>query len=165
MKSNNSSQSNSKSEDTLSGTYVYTDGNVQSKKTEHVLNTSEPPQDTTIQDVVDGTPKGQEAVRKAMELSIQDQNGMTRKAQDTILDVLEEIRQLLIHKTEEEKRKAVLAWHKAEIAKLFEQIRSEVIGSDIPELNIPQNKSQVRARNRNKAEQREALTRLEKDNA
>lgn len=65
------------------------------------------------------------------------------------------------------------AWHKAERAKLFEQIRSEVIGEDeeMHRLNPSMNtrilqmvrESNYLADNQNKlrAEQREALTRLE----
>jgi len=45
-----------------------------------------PPQDATIHDVVNGTPKGQEAVQKAIDDSIKVQNEMTKKAQDTSLD-------------------------------------------------------------------------------
>lgn len=48
----------------------------------------EPPQDTTIQDVVNGTPKGQAAVEKAIKDSIEVQNSMTKKAQDTSLDFI-----------------------------------------------------------------------------
>ena len=48
--------------------------------------TPEPPQDATIHDVVNGTPKGQEAVQKAIDNSIKVQNEMTKKAQDTSLD-------------------------------------------------------------------------------
>ncbi len=47
---------------------------------------AEPPQDATIQDVVNGTPKGQEAVQKAIDDSIKVQNEMTKEAQDTSLD-------------------------------------------------------------------------------
>ena len=47
---------------------------------------AEPPQDTTIHDVVNGTPKGQEAVQKAIDDSIKVQNEMSKKAQDTSLD-------------------------------------------------------------------------------
>lgn len=45
-----------------------------------------PPQYTTIQDVVNGTPKGQEAVQKAIDDSIKVQNEMSKEAQDTSLD-------------------------------------------------------------------------------
>jgi len=45
-----------------------------------------PPQDATIHDVVNGTPKGQEAVQKAIDDSIKVQNEMTKKTQDTSLD-------------------------------------------------------------------------------
>ncbi len=40
-----------------------------------------PPQYTTIQDVVNGTPKGQEAVQKAIDDSIKVQNEMSKEAQ------------------------------------------------------------------------------------
>lgn len=67
--------SNSKSEDTLGSNIP---------KIVEILKAYEHPQDTTIQDVVNGTPKGREAVQKAVEQSIEDQNEMTRKAQDTL---------------------------------------------------------------------------------
>lgn len=73
-------------------------------------------------------------IKKAMELSIQDQNEMTEKAQVTSLD---DIKQLLIDygcdefecscPFQEKLLQALNSWHKAEIAKLFEQIRVEVI--------------------------------------
>lgn len=68
----------------------------------------------------------------------------------------------------------ILAWHKAEIAKLFEQIRSEVIGDDeYPDEHFPvylghkddalaKKFDEVVTRDRLKTKQREALTRLEK---
>lgn len=70
-------------------------------------------------------------------------------------------------------RAKVEAWHKAERAKLFEQIRSEVIGEDeYPNEHFPtylghkddalaKKFDKVVIRDRLRAEQREALTRLE----
>ena len=56
-------------------------------------------------------------------------------------------------------QRKVLAWHKAEIAKLFEQIRSEVIGEDKPDNSFDED--YINGWNNCLAEQREALTRLE----
>lgn len=58
-------------------------------------------------------------------------------------------------------QRKVLAWHKAEIAKLFEQIRSEVIGEDKPDNSFDED--YINGWNNCLAEQREALTRLEKN--
>ena len=59
----------------------------------------------------------------------------------------------------------IQAWHKAEIAKLFEQIRSEVIGEDEPLVKADdmQKRSLEIRRTELRAEQREALNRLEKN--
>lgn len=54
-----------------------------------------------------------------------------------------------------------MAWHKAERAKLFEQIRSEVIGEDKPDNSFDED--YINGWNNCLAEQREALTRLEKN--
>lgn len=43
------------------------------------LSTSEELDKPTFRDVVDGTPKGQEAVRKAVVASIKDQNAVSKK--------------------------------------------------------------------------------------
>ena len=58
-------------------------------------------------------------------------------------------------------QRKVLAWHKAERAKLYEQIRSEVIGEDEPKPEIPINDYYWRFRNELRNKQREALTRIE----
>jgi hypothetical protein len=55
----------------------------------------------------------------------------------------------------------IMAWHKAERAKLFEQIRSEVIGEDKPDNSFDED--YINGWNNCLAEQREALTRLEKN--
>lgn len=63
-------------------------------------------------------------------------------------------------------QRKVLAWHKAERAKLFEQIRSEVIGEDEFQLEgYGKGVPDMYQHNRNKlrAKQLEALTRLEKN--
>lgn len=60
-----------------------------------------------------------------------------------------------------EAKQSILAWHKAERAKLFEQIRSEVIGEDKPDNSFDED--YINGWNNCLAEQREALTRLEKN--
>lgn len=122
-----------------------------------------PPQDTTIQDVVNGTPKGQEAVQKAIDDSIKVQNEMTKKAQDTSLDdilaILDDHHSIVTDELGKSCAKELLAWHKAEIAKLFEQIRSEVIGDGSKD--SVHNYNDHQAREVFRIEQLEALTRLE----
>jgi hypothetical protein len=124
---------------------------------------AEPPQYTTIQDVVNSTPKGQEAVQKAIDDSIKVQNEMTKKAQDTSLDdilaILDDHHSIVTDELGKSCAKELLAWHKAEIAKLFEQIRSEVIGEDKPDNSFDED--YINGWNNCLAEQREALTRLE----
>ena len=78
--------SNSKSEDTQELANTVANLKVDGERANLYRPTIEPPQDTTIQDVVNGTPKGQEAVQKAIDDSIKVQNEMTKKAQDTSLD-------------------------------------------------------------------------------
>lgn len=84
--------------------------------------TPEPPQDATIHDVVNGTPKGQEAVQKAIDNSIKVQNEMTKKAQDTSLDdilaILDDHHSIVTDELGKSCAKELLAWHKAEIAKI-----------------------------------------------
>lgn len=120
-----------------------------------------PPQYTTIHDVVNGTPKGQEAVQKAIDDSIKVQNEMTKKAQDTSLDdilaILDDHHSIVTDELGKSCAKELLAWHKAERAKLFEQIRSEVI-KDYEDKHQDQT---ARVVNKLRAEQLEALTRLE----
>lgn len=97
---------------------------------------AEPPQDATIHDVVNGTPKGQEAVQKAIDDSIKVQNEIFKKAQDTSLDdilaILDDHHSIVTDELGKSCAKELLAWHKAEIAKLFEQIRSEAVRMNIP---------------------------------
>ena len=122
-----------------------------------------PPQYTTILDVVNGTPKGQEAVQKAIDDSIKVQNEMTKKAQDTSLDdilaILDDHHSIVTDELGKSCAKELLAWHKAEIAKLFEQIRSEVIGDGSKD--SVHNYNDHQAREVFRIEQLEALTRLE----
>ena len=109
------------------------------------------------------------------------------KSEDTLADMLLELgfankpgsqkgRQFSQRYYVAELKKAILHWHKAEIAKLFEQIRSEVIGEDeYPNEHFPtylghkddalaKKFDKVVIRDRLRAEQRQALTRLEKEN-
>lgn len=83
---------------------------------------AEPPQDATIHDVVNGTPKGQEAVQKAIDDSIKVQNEMTKEAQDTSLDdilaILDDHHSIVTDELGKSCAKELLAWHKAEIAKI-----------------------------------------------
>lgn len=74
-----------------------TSSNSKSEDTPDLARTSpsEPPQDTTIQDVVNGTPKGQEAVRKAMSkpTSVDIKETVKRfcrtdKASDNLVDII-----------------------------------------------------------------------------
>lgn len=135
-----------------------------------------PPQDTTIQDVVNGTPKGQEAVQKAIDDSIKVQNEMSKEAQDTSLDdivIPDDIEQLCTYLFDQVQsyrtvegwdgmfkiKDRVLAWHKAERAKLFEQVRVEVIGDGSKD--SVHNYNDHQAREIFRIEQLEALTRLE----
>jgi len=115
-----------------------------------------PPQDTTIQDVVNGTPKGQEAVRKAMEQSIQDQNKYWRSqfrdilGDSNALDVSYAIPYLFaqiapLPKTRNEHDRqtrkinelafAIDDYIAHQRAKLFEQIRSEAELYNVKSIN------------------------------
>lgn len=87
----------------------------------------EPPQDTTIQDVVNGTPKGQAAVEKAIKDSIEVQNSMTKKAQDTSLDFIGCCGGGLAR---HEVCSHVKAYIKEEQAKLSQVIEDEVVGRE-----------------------------------
>ena len=85
-----------------------------------------PPQDATILDVVNGTPKGQEAVQKAIDDSIKVQNEMSKEAQDTSLDdilaILDDHHSIVTDELGKSCAKELLAWHKAERAKLLAEI-------------------------------------------
>lgn len=140
MKSNSSSQSNSKSEDTPRMIDVHRK-QLRAQRwlqdNTHEGMTPEPPQDTSLTEIT----------AEYFMATDPDRVALQRK---------------------------VLAWHKAERAKLFEQIRSEVIKADeYPDEHFPtylghkddalaKKFDKVVIRDRLKAEQREALTRLEK---
>lgn len=161
-------QSNSKSEDTK----------YNNKPSNYTLEpeskiSPEPSQDTvSMEDIMHATPKGREVVEKAIENSIEVQSKMTKKAQATSLDDIRKCFRDTYMETDgdtelfdtEETIKAISAWHKAEVAKLFEQIRSEVIKDD-KDIDFPENAGNhwtyPKIRNRLRAEQLEALTRLE----
>lgn len=112
-------QSNSKSEDTPNCDCLCHNPDALKWGCEHCAM---PPQYTTIQDVVNGTPKGQEAVQKAIDDSIEVQNEMSKEAQDTSLDdilaILDDHHSIVTDELGKSCAKELLAWHKAEIAKI-----------------------------------------------
>lgn len=162
MKSNSSSQSNSKSEDTpyrklckgcnkiwlhgIKGEYC-------SSYRCQQLDKSEPPQDTSLD--------------KALNL-IGEHDGHKEYCLEGEIPYCEQ--------SLNSAKNAIKAWHKAERAKLFDQIRSEVIGDDeYPDEHFPvylghkddalaKKFDEVVTRDRLKTKQREALNRLELSN-
>lgn len=97
----------------------------------------------TALDVVTGTSKGQEAVMKAVQQSIQDQNEMIKKAQDTSLDdkfynhpVTLILGKIGKNVTIGDTYKDIMAWHKAEVAKLLQVIEDEVIKPNEPHIIV-----------------------------
>ena len=136
-------------------------------------------EDTTIQDIVDGTPKGQAAVKKAIEDSIEVQNEMIKKAQDTSLDDMYSKAELegelyriftdLRIDLEHEKPGDVYVKYADEITSLLAQQQAnllQVIEDEVIEISSnPRiyNGHEVRARDDLKDEQRQTLKQI-KDN-
>lgn len=145
-------------------------------KCPEIPNELESEDTVSMEDIIQATPKGREAVMKAVQQSIQDQNEMSKKAQDTslnkivrtiindsktgVIDLLDDSGKSGLYYAIEE----LEAWHKAERAKLFEQIRSEVNSMyelSITDLELRQHQQGVEIPVLGKTELLEALTRLE----
>lgn len=143
-----------------------------------------PSQDTvSIEDIMHATPKGREAVQKAIKESIEVQDKMTKKAQDTLkesnnLNTSEEHikdtsldvdwndligQDMSAYEAKENikiLKKTIAAWHKQQQIKLIERIEGEVIGSKENYNFDNMERASVIYRNKLRAKQRQALKKI-----
>lgn len=143
-----------------------------------------PSQDTvSVEDIMHATPKGREVVMKAIENSIEVQNKMTKKAQNTLkesnnLNTSEEHikdtsldvdwndligQDMSAYEAKENikiLKKTIAAWHKQQQIKLIERIEGEVIGSKENYNFDNMERASVIYRNKLRAKQRQALKKI-----